>query len=61
MMKHIRGHSRRYFTLSAIAMYSTLYKLTRADSNYQYHRLEHKSQVYNNSPPIDESSVGFES
>jgi len=36
-MKHLKGYTKRYFSLAIIAMYSTLFKLTRADSNFQYH------------------------
>jgi len=36
-MKHLRGYGKRYFSLAIIAMYSTLNKLSKADSNFQYH------------------------
>jgi len=50
-MKHLRGHRRRYFSLSAIAMYSTLTALSWIDSNYQRHRLPHLYHEYKTSPP----------
>ena len=37
-MKHLKGYGKRYFTLAVIAMYSTLYKLSKVDSNFQYHK-----------------------
>ncbi|MEA3314977.1 MAG: hypothetical protein U9Q30_03905 [Campylobacterota bacterium] len=36
-MKHLKGFGKRYFSLAIIAMYSTLYKLSKVDSNFQYH------------------------
>ncbi len=36
-MKHLRGFGKRYFSLSIIAMYSTLFKLCKVDNNFQYH------------------------
>ena len=50
-MKHLRGFTKRYFKLSIIAMYSTLYKLCRIESNYQYHLKAFEYQEQNNSPP----------
>ena len=37
MNKHLRGYRKNYFSLSNIAMYSTLFKLCRADVNFMYH------------------------
>ena len=37
MMKHLKGYGKRYFSLAIIAMYSTINKLTKADTNFQYH------------------------
>jgi len=51
-MKHLKGYTKRYFKLSIIAMYSTLYKLTRVDSNYQYHLKSFEYQEYKTSPPM---------
>ena len=50
-MKHLRGHSKRYFSLSAIAMYSTLHKLSTLDSNYRYHKYAYKKEECKTSPP----------
>ena len=50
-MKHLRGYTRRYFSLAIIAMYSTLHKLTRLDSSYQYYKFAFKVQEYKTSPP----------
>jgi hypothetical protein len=50
-MKHLRGYTRRYFSLAIIAMYSTLSKLCRVDSNFQYHRSAFKIEEYKTSPP----------
>ena len=50
-MKHLRGHTRRYFSLAVIAMYSTLHRLCRLDSNYQYHSFAFKIEEYKTSPP----------
>ncbi|MEJ2436929.1 MAG: hypothetical protein P8Y43_02265 [Sulfurovaceae bacterium] len=51
-MKYLKGFRRRYFSLAIIALYSTLYKLCRLDSNYQYHRLAFKLQENKTSPPF---------
>ena len=51
-MKHLNGHSKQYFSLSTIAMYSTLHKLCWIDSNYQYHKKAFAYQEYKTSPPI---------
>jgi len=50
-MKHLRGYTKRYFSLAVIAMYSTLHKLSRLDSNYQYLKFAFKVQEYKTSPP----------
>ncbi len=50
-MKHLRGYTRRYFSLAIIAMYSTLHKLSRLDNNYQYLKFAFKIQEYKTSPP----------
>jgi len=50
-MKHLRGYTRLYFSLAIIAMYSTLNKLCRADSNFQYHISAFKVEEYKTSPP----------
>jgi hypothetical protein len=50
-MKYLRGLTRRYFSLAVIAMYSTLHKLSRCDSNYQYHCYAFKIEEYKTSPP----------
>jgi len=50
-MKHLRGYTRRYFSLAIIAMYSTLNKLCTIDSNFQYHKYAFKVQEYKTSPP----------
>jgi hypothetical protein len=50
-MKHLRGYTRRYFSLAIIAMYSTLYKLCTMDSNFQYHKYAFKIEEYKTSPP----------
>jgi len=50
-MKHLRGHTKRYFSLAVIAMYSTLHKLSRRDSNFQYHKYAFKIEEYKTSPP----------
>jgi len=51
-MKHLKGYTKRYFSLAIIAMYSTLYKLSRCDSNFQYHTKAFEYQEYKTSPPF---------
>ncbi|NOZ90989.1 MAG: hypothetical protein GXO60_06865 [Epsilonproteobacteria bacterium] len=51
-MKHLKGHSKQYFSLFVIAMYSTLHKLSWIDSNYQYHKNAFEYQEYKTSPPL---------
>jgi hypothetical protein len=50
-MKHLRGHSKRYFTLAAIAMHSTLHRILRYESVSRHHTLPHRIQEYSTSPP----------
>ncbi|MBD3789872.1 MAG: hypothetical protein IE885_05855 [Campylobacterales bacterium] len=56
-MKHLKGYTRRYFSLAIIAMYSTLHKLCTLDSNHQYHQSAYKNQEYKTSPPSDSLSL----
>jgi hypothetical protein len=50
-MKHLRGYTKRYFSLAIIAMYSTLYKLSRVDSNFVYHLKAYKYALASRAPP----------
>lgn len=50
-MKHLKGFFNRYFSLAIIAMYSTMHKLTRVDSNLQYHIKAFEYQEKKTSPP----------
>ncbi len=51
-MKHLRGYGKRYFSLAVIAMYSTIFKLSALDTNYQYHTKAFEYQEYKTSPPF---------
>ncbi len=51
-MKHLRGYTKRYYSLAIIAMYSTLNKLCTVDSNVQYHNHAFKIEEYKTSPPL---------
>ncbi len=51
MNKYLRGHSKQYFSLATIAMYSTIHILSWIDSNYQYHKKAFEYQEYKTSPP----------
>ncbi|MEA1955571.1 MAG: hypothetical protein U9N02_03655 [Campylobacterota bacterium] len=37
MKKHLNGYKKKYFSLAIIAMYSTINKLCKSDTNFQYH------------------------
>jgi len=50
-MKHLRGYTKRYFSLAIIAMYSTLSRLVRIDANYKYHKLSYSEPPKSTSPP----------
>jgi len=50
-MKHLRGYTKRYFSLAIIAMYSTLNKLCTIDNNHRYHAYAFKIAEYKTSPP----------
>jgi hypothetical protein len=50
-MKHLRGRGRRYFNLAIIAIYSSLHKLGRDESNYRYHRSAYEDPEKKTSPP----------
>ena len=52
-MKHLKGYKKRYFSLVVIAMYSTLHRLNRVDTNYIYHKLSYKDPTKKTSPPIN--------
>jgi hypothetical protein len=51
-MKYLKGYGKRYFSLSIIAMYSTIDKLSTVDSNYQYHIKAFEYQQPTRAPPI---------
>lgn len=51
-MKHLKGNKKRYFSLAIIARISTLHKLSRVDSNHQYHQFAFKIEEYKTSPPV---------
>jgi len=51
-MKHLRGFGKRYFSLAVIALYSTLHKLCKNDSNRFYHKKPHIIKTPKTSPPI---------
>ena len=51
-MKHLRGYTRRYFSLAIIAMYATLHKLCRLDSAYRYRKLAYTLMPHRTAPPI---------
>ncbi len=55
MKKYLKGLKKRYFSLTIIAIYSTLHIIGRVDANYIYHKLSHKSPVKNTSPPFLET------
>ena len=50
-MKHLKGYGKRYFSLAIIAMYSTLNKLSKADSNFQYHKKAFEFTQQAQAPP----------
>ena len=51
VMKHLKGYRKKYFSLAIIAMYSTLFKLTKLDVNLQYHKLSWQFSDTLTSPP----------
>ncbi|MEA3492618.1 MAG: hypothetical protein U9R27_12035 [Campylobacterota bacterium] len=51
-MKHLRGYTKRYFSLAIIAIYSTLFKLCTVDSKHKYHIYAYKIEEYKTSPPL---------
>jgi len=50
-MKHLKGYGKKYFSLAIIAMYSTLFKLTKSDVNFQYHKSAWQFSDTLTSPP----------
>ena len=52
-MKHLRGYTKRYFSLAIIAMYSTLRKLCELDTYYQYHKLAYSPLPRKTAPPVE--------
>lgn len=51
-MKHLRGFTKRYFSLAIIAMYSTIHKLCSIDNKFQYHLFAFEYQEHKTSPPF---------
>jgi hypothetical protein len=51
-MKHLKGYTKRYFSLAIIAMYSSLHKLTRVENALEYHLKAMEYQEYKTSPPL---------
>jgi len=51
MKKYLRGHNKQYFTLVVLAVYSTLHKLCRLDSNFQYFKLAFSPLPHKTAPP----------
>ena len=51
-MKHLKGYTKRYFSLAIIAMYSSLHKLTRVENALAYHLKAMEYQEYKTSPPF---------
>jgi len=37
-MKFLKGYTKRYFSLAIITIYSTIDKLSKKSSNFQYHK-----------------------
>jgi len=37
-MKYLKGYTKRYFSLAVITLYSTIDKLSKTNSNFQYHK-----------------------
>lgn len=52
-MKHLKGYGKRYFSLAIIAMYSTLNKLSRIDSNHKYHIKAFEYTQPKTGPPLN--------
>ncbi|WP_456456728.1 hypothetical protein [Nitratifractor sp.] len=52
-MKDLRGHSRSYFSLAAIAMHSTLHRLRSIENRYRHRQRPHLYHEYKTSPPSD--------
>ncbi|WP_456433367.1 hypothetical protein [Nitratifractor sp.] len=52
-MKHLRGHSKRYFSLATIAMYSTLHRLCGIDARYRHSEGPLLYHEYKTSPPSE--------
>jgi len=53
MKKHLNGYKKKYFSLSIIAMYSTINKLCKADINFQYHFKAYELIQPSQAPPSD--------
>jgi len=52
-MKHLKGYTKQYFSLAIIAMYSTLNKLTKSDTNFQYHKKQFEFIQPSTAPPLN--------
>ena len=50
-MKYLKGNKQRYFSLSIIVLYSTMFKIYNIHNNYKYHKFSFEYQEYKTSPP----------
>jgi len=51
-MKNLRGYNKRYFKLSTIAMFSTIWKLSKIEINMLYHKIAYENKISSLDPPI---------
>lgn len=51
-MKNLRGYNKRYFKLSTIAMYSTICKLSKIETNMLYHKSAYENKIESSDPPL---------
>jgi len=51
-MKYLKGNKQRYFSLSIIVLYSTMFKIYTIHNNYKYHKFSFEYQEYKTSPPF---------
>jgi hypothetical protein len=52
-MRNLRGYKKRYFKLAIIAMYSTLWKLSKIEINMLYHKKAYLYKLPARDPPTD--------
>ncbi|OPX26221.1 MAG: hypothetical protein B1H07_04910 [Campylobacteraceae bacterium 4484_166] len=56
-MKNLKGYKKRYFKMAVIAMYSTINKLIKTTTNFQYHKKSYIIIKPSQAPPTNKNNL----